>query len=621
MSKLTSRLEVKFILLVACLMLGGSTVAVWVATTQISKAVRENLIQRAMNVAVSMAESVTFLLDSSGRTGDALDRTRGDQALRNQLRELAQRAIASDPYIDYLTIVNREGRSVIHTALEREGRLFNDPVGTAAARTTRTLVQEYPRDTGQLMYDVAVPLIVGGNHWGAIRVGVDTKAISAASGLVLQPLIVLALAGTLAGIGLVTAVVRRVVAPLKELAAASRAVAEGDLTRSVAVRTRDEVGQVAQAFNHMVKTLNGLVSTTVQAGNRMAEQSQQLSSATSQSHIALEEIAEGLQTIQTGAYEQETQIHATASAMSQLTAVIDQIARGAEQQSTNVSEISDLLRQTAQAVELIASDADQLLKAVELSAEAAHSGGEELRRVIQGIKEVQEIVNAAAAQIQALEEHSSHITRMAEMISDIADQTSLLSLNAAIEAARAGHQGQGFAVVADEVRKLADRSSQATREIEALVERIRRDTNHSVELMRRSAAQANEHAEAASLAGAALQKILGHIVASRDQIQRIAQAASQAAEQGREVTRAVESVSAITEENAAATEEMAASATQVSQSMERIRDAAVKQRELTENVSAAAEEVSASVQEVSRAARDLAEEGRRLQEAGTRFRV
>src|SRR5690606_1387564 len=113
---------------------------------------------------------------------------------------------------------------------------------------------------------------------------------------------------------------------------------------------RDEVGQVAEAFNHMVKTLNGLVATTVQAGNRMAQQSEQLSAATSQSHLALQEIAEGLQTIQSGAYDQESQIHATASAMSQLTAVIDQIARGAEQQSANVSEISDLLRQTAAAV-------------------------------------------------------------------------------------------------------------------------------------------------------------------------------------------------------------------------------------------------------------------------------
>src|SRR5690606_2114699 len=241
-----------------------------------------------------------------------------------RLRSLAQHVVSGDPYIDYLTIVTQEGRSVIHSAPEREGRIFNDPVGSAAARTTRILVQEYPRDTGQLMYDVAAPLVLDGRHWGAIRVGVDTRAIALASRLVVQPLIVLALAGTLAGIGLVTAVVRRVVAPLKELAAASRAVAEGDLTRSVAVRSRDEVGQVAQAFNHMVKTLNGLVSTTVQAGNRMAEQSEQLSSATSQSHIALEEIAEGLQTIQTGAYEQEAQIHATASAMSQLTAVIDQ---------------------------------------------------------------------------------------------------------------------------------------------------------------------------------------------------------------------------------------------------------------------------------------------------------
>jgi methyl-accepting chemotaxis protein len=218
-------------------------------------------------------------------------------------------------------------------------------------------------------------------------------------------------------------------------------------------------------------------------------------------------------------------------------------------------------------------------------------------------------------------DRSDQIGAIVETIDDIASQTNLLALNAAIEAARAGEHGKGFAVVADEVRKLAERSSVATKEIGGLIKGIQKTVNEAVVAMSESAGEVEVGVTQANNAGHALESI----VAAADAVYQQADQATKAAEKmnlaANELVTAVDSVSAVIEENTAATEEMSAGAHEVTQSIENIASVSEENSASVEEVSASAEEMSAQVEEVSAAATSLEEMAQALQEVVSQFKL
>lgn len=608
-----SRMDLKFIMLVVALSAVGGGSTVWLAAHQLSESVRENLVQRATNVAVSMAGSATHIVESQGRD-------RGAEALLS-LVAAAQEIIANDTSIDYVAGMDRTGRALFHSDPARIGRVFDDPVGRAAANSPVTLVQLYPRDTGQLMYDVAVPLFAFGEHWGVIRVGIDTEAIEAARRSIVVPVAILATLGIFGAFVLTVLATQRLVRPLRSLVDATQRLAAGDLTVQVETDLTDEVGSLARAFNSMVQTLQGLVAKTAEVAHEMAEHSEHLAGASSQSTEAVHDIARQMERTHEAAARQDEQIRQTEAAMKQLTSAVDQIAAGSQEQANETADISILVERAAEAMASIAEEAERVLEFAESSALTARDGGEALREAMQGLMNIQSIVVDAAARMQKLDEHSAQITRMVDMIADIAEQTSLLSLNAAIEAARAGHEGRGFAVVAEEVRKLADRSAAATGEISDVVQRIRSEIADAVGFMNEGVTRVNEHAESAKHAESSLQAIVRRVDEARDYVESITKSANQVAEQSRNAVRSVQNVNAITEEAAAATEEIAASATEVLHAIAEVAEGIRHQRQRVDEASAAAAEVAASMEEVSRASDALSASGQQLQTLTRRFRV
>src|SRR5690606_30374535 len=304
----------------------------------------------------------------------------------------------------------------------------------------------------------------------------------------------------------------------------------------------DEVGTLARAFNGMVETLRGLVAKTAEVAQQMAEHSEHLAGASSQSTQAVQDIARQMERTHEAAARQDEQIQQTEAAMKQLTSAVDQIAVGSQQQAAETADISNLVEKAAEAMASIAEEAERVLEFAEASALTARDGGEALRQAMEGLMSIQSIVTDAAARMQKLDEHSAQITRMVDMIADIAEQTSLLSLNAAIEAARAGHEGRGFAVVAEEVRKLADRSSKATGEISDVVQRIRAEIADSVGFMNEGVTRVNEHVASAKNAEAALQAIVRRVDEARDYVESITKSANQVADQSRNAVRSVQNV-------------------------------------------------------------------------------
>jgi methyl-accepting chemotaxis protein len=235
--------------------------------------------------------------------------------------------------------------------------------------------------------------------------------------------------------------------------------------------------------------------------------------------------------------------------------------------------------------------------------------------------EIQAVVTQASGKVEDLGKLGEKIGAVVETIDDSAEQTNLLALNAAIEAARAGEHGRGFAVVADEVRKLAERSQRETKAITSLINDVQAGTRDAVEAMSHGAAKVREGTVEADQAGRALEEILGAVEATVRQVEEIASAAQEMAARSRDVSETMVTISASVEEASAATEEMTASAEGVGNSIQTIASVAEENSASAEEIAASAEQMSAQVEEMSAQAEELASAAEQLRELVEQFRL
>ena len=326
-------------------------------------------------------------------------------------------------------------------------------------------------------------------------------------------------------VGLIAAwvITRLIVAPLRAVIAVAQQIASGDLSGRMEISRRDEIGQLMQAMQQMGNSLSQMVSG-LQAGiEQLASSAHSLSSVTEQTTAEVS--------------NQKDETEQVATAMNQMTATVHDVARNAEQ--------------AAQAAQTADAKVD--------------SGQQVVRMSLQRIELLATSSNSASASIESLSAQIQNIGTVLSVIQSVAEQTNLLALNAAIEAARAGEQGRGFAVVADEVRALAKRTQQSTEEIERLVSTLRSAAQSSVQQIQQSGELVKLAVSDALETEGALGSIAAAVSLIQQMNQQIAAAAEEQSSVAEEINRSVTSIRASADHSALSMQGNAASSIQLAQ--------------------------------------------------------
>ncbi|MGO9379524.1 MAG: methyl-accepting chemotaxis protein [Dissulfurispiraceae bacterium] len=295
-------------------------------------------------------------------------------------------------------------------------------------------------------------------------------------------IIVLGFTATVLSISASILIIRSITAPLSEGVDVANRLAEGDLTASITIRHSDEIGALMTAMSNMVINLRELIGKIKYAAENMASGSEQLSASA------------------------------------------EEISRGMDGQASRSSQIATATEEMSQTVIDVAKNTSNIAQISSQAFDQAKDGEGIVKRSVDEVQAIASTVSESAQVMQRLGESSKQIGNIVGVINDIADQTNLLALNAAIEAARAGEQGRGFAVVADEVRKLAERTTQATSQINSMISSIQTEVEHAGVTMKNATSRVESGVEFSRKAGHSLGNIVGSVNNLQSMVQHIASA-------------------------------------------------------------------------------------------------
>ncbi|MFA7249481.1 MAG: methyl-accepting chemotaxis protein [Dehalococcoidia bacterium] len=396
-------------------------------------------------------------------------------------------------------------------------------------------------------------------------------------------------------------------------------IAGGDLT--VEVRAKSDRDLLGKAFTEMVTMLRGTIGETGAAASSLATAKDQLTQVAEETARATQEVARASSQVAEGTSQQAQSVQEISHGVEGLIQAISQVSAGAVQQAENIEEASMLGARVAAAATQMATSAAGAAEGARSTAATAEAGAEKVEQTITGIDRIKRALDSTSVEITALGSRSTEIGNIVATINDIAAQTNLLALNAAIEAARAGEQGRGFAVVADEVRQLAERVSHATQEIDALIGGVQQGVAASVRAVEDGMEQMTSGTQAAADAGTALGRILEAVASVSGQISEIAQGASDLQQAGTAMATRIEEIRAVAEVNAGAARDMTGTAQGLGDAVSTIAAVAEENSAAMEEVSASAEEMSAQVDELSASTQGLGEMADRLRDEIGHFRV
>lgn len=349
---------------------------------------------------------------------------------------------------------------------------------------------------------------------------------------------------------------------VQKLEAATKNVAAGDLTTAVDLQTKDELSYIEVSFNEMVGSLQGLVKEISTNAVSLAASSEELSASSEE----------------------------TTASVEQVTASISDMSKDAETQTAAINETTLALNEMSSGIERIAENSNRVSNLTREAMGYAQDGNDSVEQSMNQMTNIRHTVEQSSEMIRGLNNRSNEIDTILNVITDISDQTNLLALNAAIEAARAGEHGKGFAVVADEVRKLAEQSRESAKQIAGLIQAIQKDTVSSVAIMERVNQDVALGIQATEDTAQKFARILHSMETLNPEMEEISSTAIEFSAQTEQIVTAMNEmktvaghhletsvgVASTTEEQLAAVEEISASATVLSEMAETLQDLVIR---------------------------------------------
>ncbi|MDT8858781.1 methyl-accepting chemotaxis protein [Alkalihalobacillus sp. MEB130] len=395
-----------------------------------------------------------------------------------------------------------------------------------------------------------------GTTIGMWFVGVSQHFIDETISKILTGLIVVLVIGVAIAVVVVLLFANQIRKRLANVGQALAMAGNGDFTTNVNDRSKDEIGQLAQNYQSMKENLSLLIKEVIETSEQVAASSEQLSAGAEETSRATDQISESIQSVASGS---ENQVMTTGQA------------------NSAASGISGNMKQITSHVKTV-TDSAQLTK------EKAEEGAKVIHQSIVQMELIQQKTEEISKVVEQLGNKSNEIGNIVTLITAVAEQTNLLALNAAIEAARAGEHGKGFAVVADEVRKLAEQSSHSAGQIRVLIQDIQTEIKQSVLSMDEAKHAVGEGEQSVQRAGTEFEGISESVQQVTSQIQEVSTAVNQITKQMASMVSFIDEATNLAEESSSYTQEVAAAAEEQNATMEEVASAATTLSEMAEGL-------------------------------------
>nr|WP_239587880.1 cache domain-containing protein [Gracilibacillus alcaliphilus] len=453
----------------------------------------------------------------------------------------------------YMFVLDDEGNEIAHPFLEGENAW--DSVDPNGVYSTQEIIKagnegggftyfDWPLGNNNNIIEPKVAYSEKDPNWGWIVVsGTYMMDFNKPADAILFNIFIIAGVTLIIGISVIWIFASNISNPINKVSKQMNLLANGDLTADdITVNSKDEMGNLANSMNYMQGKLRNLISNVSSASERMTAQSEELTQSANEVKAGSEQVA----------------------------TTMEELASGAEKQADSATDLSAAMQNFSKEVATANGTGTRIHESSGNVLDLTEEGNQAMQVSKQQMEKIDQIVQTAVDKVRGLDAQSQQISKLVIVIKDIAEQTNLLALNAAIEAARAGEHGKGFAVVADEVRKLAEQVSESVEDITKIVTNVQNESAVVADSLLGGYQEVEEGTNQIEATGEKFKKINQAVLEMVNNMKTVTDNLATIAENSQQMSGSIEEIAAISQESAAGVEETSASSQQTSASMEEV---------------------------------------------------